>query len=122
MIDDFGSLSYAALVEQVERIAAFLQDELAVRLGDRVLLYLPNGRGWIAAYFAILRINAVVVPVNPMNKAEELKGKAKEGLGDATDNERLQAEGQGDQAKASAKQAGEHVKDAAKDVFGDDKR
>lgn len=72
VVDDFGSLSYAALVEQVERIAAFLQNELAVRLGDRVLLYLPNGRGWIAAYFAILRINAVVVPVNPMNKRDEL--------------------------------------------------
>lgn len=72
VVDDFGSLSYAALVEQVERIAAFLQNELAVRLGDRVLLYLTNGRGWIAAYFAILRINAVVVPVNPMNKRDEL--------------------------------------------------
>ena len=43
VVDDFGSLSYAALVEQVERIAAFLQHDLAVRLGDRVLLYPPNG-------------------------------------------------------------------------------
>lgn len=53
------------------------------------------------------------------NKAEELGGKAKEAAGDATGNDRLQAEGQGDQAKANAKQAGEHVKDAAKDAFGD---
>jgi uncharacterized protein YjbJ (UPF0337 family) len=50
------------------------------------------------------------------NKGEELKGKVKEGVGDATDNERLQAEGEADQASAKAKQAGEHVKDAAKDV------
>jgi uncharacterized protein YjbJ (UPF0337 family) len=48
------------------------------------------------------------------NAAEEAKGKAKEGMGDATDNERLQAEGQGDQAKANLKQAGEDVKDAFK--------
>ena len=50
------------------------------------------------------------------NKAEELGGKLKEKFGDATDNERLQAEGQADQTKAQTKQAGEHVKDAAADV------
>jgi uncharacterized protein YjbJ (UPF0337 family) len=50
------------------------------------------------------------------NKAEELSGKAKESLGDATDNERLEAEGKAEQSKAGLKQAGEHLKDAAKDV------
>ena len=50
------------------------------------------------------------------NKAEEVIGKAKESVGDETDNERLQEEGQADKAKAKAKQAGEHVKDAAKDA------
>ena len=49
------------------------------------------------------------------NKAEELKGKAKESAGDATDNEQLQAEGRGDQASGNLKQAGEKVKDAFKD-------
>jgi fatty-acyl-CoA synthase len=72
LVDDLGSLCYADLVTQVERIAAFLQNELGVRRGDRVLIYLQNGRGWIAAYYAVLRINAVVVPVNPMNKRDEL--------------------------------------------------
>ncbi|WP_194764872.1 CsbD family protein [Microbacterium sp. UFMG61] len=47
------------------------------------------------------------------NNAEKLAGKAKEGLGKVTDNERLEAEGRADQTKASAKQAGENVKDAA---------
>ena len=50
------------------------------------------------------------------NEVEELQGKAKEFVGDKTDNEQLQAEGAGDQAKANTKQAGEHVKDAAGDV------
>lgn len=72
LFDDFGSLSYAELADQVERIAAFLQNDLGVQRGDRVLVYLQNGRGWIAAYYAVLRINAVVVPVNPMNKRDEL--------------------------------------------------
>ena len=48
------------------------------------------------------------------NTAEEAKGKVKEGVGDATDNEDLQAEGQVDQTKANMKQAGEDVKDAFK--------
>lgn len=72
LVDDFGSISYTELADQVERIAAFLQNDLGVQRGDRVLIYLQNGRGWIAAYFAVLRINAIVVPVNPMNKRDEL--------------------------------------------------
>ncbi|MFI2564910.1 CsbD family protein [Paenarthrobacter sp. NPDC089714] len=51
------------------------------------------------------------------NAAEELGGKAKEKTGEATGDPELQAEGQGDQASANLKQAGEKVKDAAKDLF-----
>jgi len=46
------------------------------------------------------------------NKIDELKGKAKEAYGDATDNPELEAEGKVDKAKADVKQAGEKVKDA----------
>ena len=49
---------------------------------------------------------------------EEALGKAKEATGKATDNKDLEARGQGDQAKANVKQAGDSAKDAAKDVFG----
>lgn len=52
------------------------------------------------------------------NKAQEATGKAKETVGEATNNEELQAEGAADQGAAKVKQAGEHFKDAAKDVFG----
>ena len=48
------------------------------------------------------------------NKVEELGGKAKEALGDATDDRDLQAAGQKDQTKANLKQAGEKIKDAFK--------
>ncbi len=50
------------------------------------------------------------------NQAEQMKGKAKEWVGDKTDNERLQAEGMRDQASGRVKQAGEHLKDAGRDV------
>jgi len=53
------------------------------------------------------------------NKAEELKGKAKEALGKATGNEQWEAEGKADQGKGNVKQAGEKLKDAAKDVVDD---
>lgn len=50
------------------------------------------------------------------NKAEDLGGKAKEATGKVTGDDSLEAEGKADQGKASIKDAGEHVKDAAKDV------
>lgn len=56
------------------------------------------------------------------NKAEEFGGKAKEGLGEATGNRRLEDEGKADQTKAQIKDAvtnaGEKVKDAANKVLG----
>ena len=64
--------SYAQLLQQVERLAAWLY-ALGVRKGDRVVLSMQNCPQLVIAHFAILRANAVVVPVNPMNRAEELK-------------------------------------------------
>ena len=46
--------------------------------------------------------------------AEKLGGKGKEATGEATGDESLKAEGQGDRAKCDLKQAGEKVKDAFK--------
>ena len=48
------------------------------------------------------------------NAAEDVGGKAKEATGNATDNDRLKAEGQTDQVKADAKKVGESVKDEFK--------
>lgn len=48
------------------------------------------------------------------NAAESAKGKAKEAVGDATDNRDLENEGRADQSKADVKQAGEKLKDAVK--------
>ena len=50
------------------------------------------------------------------NWAEDVKGKAKEATGKVTDDERLEAEGRGDQASSSVKDAGEKLKDAGKDI------
>ncbi len=48
------------------------------------------------------------------NAAQDLQGKGKEAAGDATGDDSKKAEGQADQGKASAKKAGENIKDAFK--------
>jgi fatty-acyl-CoA synthase len=64
--------SYNELRLKAERLAAQLH-ALGVRKGDRVMLDMQNSPQLVIAHFAILRANAVVVPVNPMNRVEELK-------------------------------------------------
>lgn len=50
------------------------------------------------------------------NKAQEWAGKAKEGIGNATGDDDLVAEGRADQVKAEVKRVVQVVKDAAGDV------
>ncbi|HXD07965.1 MAG TPA: long-chain fatty acid--CoA ligase [Burkholderiaceae bacterium] len=64
-------ISYRELLEQSIAIAGWLQREAGVQRGDRVALYMQNCPQFVAAFYGILRADAVVVPVNPMNKAEE---------------------------------------------------
>ncbi|HET7864927.1 MAG TPA: long-chain fatty acid--CoA ligase [Burkholderiaceae bacterium] len=66
-------ISFAAFKREAETLAGYLQHECGVKAGDRVLLYLQNSPQWVLAFYAILRANAVVVPVNPMNKTDELE-------------------------------------------------
>lgn len=63
-------LSYAALKSQAEALAGWLQAE-GLEPGGRVLLFMQNSPQWPVAFYAILRAGGVVVPVNPMNKADE---------------------------------------------------
>jgi len=56
-----------------EHLAGHLQQVCGVKRGDRVLLYMQNSPQFAIAYYAILRADAVVVPVNPMNLSEELQ-------------------------------------------------
>lgn len=65
-------LGFGRFRDDAERLAGHLQQVCGVQAGDRVLLYLQNSPQWVIGYYAILRANAVVVPVNPMNMSEEL--------------------------------------------------
>jgi len=72
-IFDGISLGYSELREKAENLAGHLQYRCGVRPGDRVLLDMQNGHEFVIAFFAILRADAVVVPVSPMNLGEELR-------------------------------------------------
>jgi fatty-acyl-CoA synthase len=66
------AVSFADLVEEATRIAGFLENHCAVRKGDRVLLMMQNSPQFVIGYYGILRANAVVVPINPMNLTQEI--------------------------------------------------
>ena len=73
-VDYYGTrVSYAELKREVDSLAGFLQQRCGVGKGDRVLLYLQNSPQYVMAFYAIVRADAVVVPVNPMNRTEELR-------------------------------------------------
>jgi len=64
--------SYSQLQLEAEKIASALR-KMGVKKGDRVVLDMQNCPQLVVTHFAILRLDAVVVPVNPMNRTEELK-------------------------------------------------
>ncbi|WP_298598455.1 long-chain fatty acid--CoA ligase [uncultured Limnohabitans sp.] len=64
--------TFQDLVSSAEQMAKQLA-AIGVKTGDRVVLDMQNCPQLVITHFAILRLDAVVVPVNPMNRAEELK-------------------------------------------------
>jgi long-chain acyl-CoA synthetase len=69
----FGrSLTYARLLSEVNRFAGALR-RIGVRKGERVAMILPNCPQEVIAFYAILRIGAIVVPTNPLYTASELR-------------------------------------------------
>ena len=63
--------SYKALHRDVVRFAAGLRRS-GVRPGDRVAIMLPNCPQFLIAFYATLRIGAVVVPCNPLYTPREI--------------------------------------------------
>jgi long-chain acyl-CoA synthetase len=67
------SLTYDEALEQVRRVASYLQSR-GVNRGDRVALTGKNSPQWAVAYLAILFAGAVVVPLDYQMSVEELAG------------------------------------------------
>jgi long-chain acyl-CoA synthetase len=64
--------SYTELGDQIDRAAEGLR-RLGVRAGDRVALILPNCPQHVMAFYAALRLGAVVVEHNPLYTSRELR-------------------------------------------------
>jgi long-chain acyl-CoA synthetase len=70
-----AALTYREIKQRTDRLAGALL-RLGVVKGDRVAIMLPNCPQYIFAAFAILRLGAVVVNVNPIYTARELQNVA----------------------------------------------
>ncbi len=66
------AVTFGEFLDEAERVAGFLERQCGVRKGDRVLLLMQNSPQFVIGYYGILRANAVVVPLNPMNLTQEL--------------------------------------------------
>lgn len=72
-LEFFGRVTtYAQMQAAIDRAAAGLH-ALGVRAGDPVAIVLPNCPQHIIAFYAILRLGAVVVEHNPLYTARELR-------------------------------------------------
>ncbi len=65
-------VTYGRLKEEAERLAGYLQKVCGLGAGERVMLVMQNSPQFVIAYYAVLRANAVVVPINPMSVSAEL--------------------------------------------------
>jgi long-chain acyl-CoA synthetase len=72
-LEFFGAeTSYDELAEQVSRAAEGLR-RLGVKKGDRVAIVLPNCPQHVAAFYAVLRLGAIVIEHNPLYTDRELR-------------------------------------------------
>ena len=67
-----AKISYHEMNELTDRLAAGLAS-LGVKKGDRVGLFMPNTPQFVMAYFAILKIGAIVVATNPLYSHREIE-------------------------------------------------
>jgi 2-aminobenzoate-CoA ligase len=72
LIAPMETLTYAQLVERVNRIANVLTRDLGMVPGHRVLLRGPNSPMMVAAYLAVIKAGGVVVATMPLLRAKEI--------------------------------------------------
>lgn len=72
-VDFLGyTLTYAQMLGLVNRLAAGLQ-AYGIQKGDRIALFMPNCPYYVAAYYAALKVGAVVVNLNPLYAPQEME-------------------------------------------------
>lgn len=69
-------ITYAEMNDITDRLAAGLYHDLGIRKGDRVGVFIPNTPQFAIAYWALLKIGAIVVATNPLYQAKEIEYQA----------------------------------------------
>ena len=67
-----GIWTYRQLLEQANRIARVLTEDMGLVPGNRVLLHAPNNPMLAACWFAVLKAGAIPVPTMPLLRNREL--------------------------------------------------
>lgn len=70
--NNYTTLTYEDLYQKAKEISYLLLKK-GIQKNDRIALILDNAPDWIAAFFGILRLGAIVVPLNPEEEIEEIK-------------------------------------------------
>jgi acyl-CoA synthetase (AMP-forming)/AMP-acid ligase II len=63
IVTEGEALTYQELNEAVNQFASSLHHR-GIGLGDKVVLFMPNTKEFVISYFAVLRLGAIIVPVN----------------------------------------------------------
>lgn len=71
-------ISFQELIDYTRDFAAFLQEDLKLKKGDRVAVMMPNLLQYPIAMFGALRAGCTIVNVNPLYTAKELEYQLKD--------------------------------------------
>jgi long-chain acyl-CoA synthetase len=71
---DHAEITYAGLDALARGAAAYLSAQ-GIVAGDRVALSVPNGRGFLAAYFGALYAGITILPIPPMSAPPEIQAR-----------------------------------------------
>ena len=66
------SMTYKTLLESTNHLAEFMRKEWDIQKDDRIMIFMQNSPQYFIALFAILKLGAIVVPINPMSTKSEL--------------------------------------------------
>ena len=72
------TLTYNQLKDEVDAFAYFLQNETNLKVGDRVVIQMPNLLQFPVAMFAVIKCGFVAVNTNPLYTPEEMKHQYKD--------------------------------------------
>jgi long-chain acyl-CoA synthetase len=72
------TLTYNQLKAEVDAFAYFLQNETNLKVGDRVVIQMPNLLQFPVAMFAVIKCGFVAVNTNPLYTPEEMKHQYKD--------------------------------------------